>query len=449
MGISPVFVKHLSHDRTDERGSLIVALSIIFILVLIVSAVGVEVAANQFNILSKANSAASVSASDAGLSDAVFRLDQLAPATGSAFCMDANGNGTIGGVHCLTAPGNLSGVSYVATPNAGGTSWTVQAKSVVSGLTGAVQETVNYSVLYPFAIFGNGGLDFNGKSGNNLGRYTEGTSSGSNPDTSTADCSGGNTSSCVNVGSNGPIKCAGGLPSNVGEVYYTGGGGASQCANPIADSSKYVLTVPIAPTSGSPLTCPGVQTTDSNGDTIYELGSTYGVGSIAAGTWLCQNAAVVIAGTLTVQPNVSLYVILNAATDNKFINNGTQTVNIAGGSEVNTGFDGTAGTPPAGTTLPTASAFQILSNSTGTVGSANGGGASGPYTFGGVIYAPDASLVGNGCKSAYYGALTINTLSCNGGPHLQVYYDSSLTSLYGPPTISGYSQINPGSFTVP
>ena len=449
MGVTPVYMKGKSRNARDERGSLIIALAVIFILVLICSAVGVEVAGNQFNIVTKSNAAASVSAADAGLSDAVFRLDQFPPATGSAFCMDATGTGTLGSQTCTQAQGNLSGVSYTATPNVGGTSWLIMSKATVNRVSGAVQETLNYSVLYPFAIFGNGGLDFNGSAGNNLGKYSEGTSSSSNPDTATADCSGANTGSCVNVGSNGPIKCAGGLPSNVGEVYYTGGGGAAKCANPIADPSKYVLSIPTAPTSGSPLTCPGVATTDSNGDTIYALGSSYGVSSLPAGTYLCQDAAVAIGGTLSVSPNATLYIILDSATDNKFINNGTQTLYIAGGSRVNTSFDGTSGVPPVGTSLPNATALQILSNSTGTMGSANGGGANGPYTFGGVIYAPNANLVGNGCKSAYYGAITINTLTCNGGPHLQVYYDSSLGSVYGPPSISGYSQTNPSLVNVP
>ncbi|HEX4864248.1 MAG TPA: hypothetical protein VFV02_09260, partial [Acidimicrobiales bacterium] len=373
---------------------MIVALAVIFVLVLLASAIGFEVAGNQLNILAKSHASASVSAADAGLSDAVFRLDQLAPATGSAFCMDATGNGILGSATCDQAQGGLSGVSYTATPNSGGTSWLVKAKATVGGVSGAVQETVNYSVKYPFAIFGNGGLDFNGSSGNNLGTYSDGSSSSSSkPDTSTADCkdsdgdNGGavgsdndgdsDDASCVQVGSNGPIKCAGGLPSNVGEVYYTGGGGAGQCADPIANSSKYVLTIPTAPNSGTPLTCPGNPTTDSNGDTIYQLGTNYGVPSIGAPgqtyTYYCHNAGVAISGNLTVWGSVSLYVILDATTDNAFINNGVQTLYIAGASQVNTTFDGTSGTPPAGTTLPAASAFQILSNSTGTVGSANGG----------------------------------------------------------------------------
>jgi Tfp pilus assembly protein PilX len=472
MGNLAMFLKRALAPR-DERGSLIVVMAVVFVLVLLCSAVGFEVVGNQQNVLAKSNSAASVSAADAGLSDAVFRLDQLTPGTGSAFCMDSTGTGTVGGSNCVQAQGSLTGVSYVATPNEGDTVWTIQSKATVRGVAGAVQQSVSYSAKYPFAIFGNGGLDFNGQSGNTLGKYdSTTTSSGSNPDTATADCkdsdgdgnpvgatgtdndNDSDDASCVNVGSNGPIKCAGGLPSNVGEVYYTGGGGASQCSDPIADPSKYVLTIPTAPTSGSPLTCPGVQTTDSNGDTVYDLGSAYpGWGTIGTAgdttTYYCKDASINMSGTLQVEGTVLFYIILDATTNNTFINNGTSTLYISGGSEINTTFNGTSGPPPAGTTLPDASALQIMSNSTGTVGSANGGGTNGPYTYGGVIYAPDANLVGNGCKSAYYGSLTINTLSCNGGPHLQVYYDSALSSLYGPPSISGYAQINPLSFTVP
>jgi Tfp pilus assembly protein PilX len=453
MGVPAVFVNRRMPDR-DERGSLIIALAVIFVLVLICSSIAVEVVGNQENVLAKYNSAATISAADAGLSDAVFRLDQMTPSSSStSFCMDA------AGVNCTQAPvspSELANVSYLATPSNGGTTWSIQSKATVNGLKGAVQETVSYSAEYPFALFGNSGLDFNGSSSNGLGDYTDTSiSSSSNPDTATADCSGGTTSSCVKVGSNGPIKCAGGLPANVTEVYYTGGGGAGNCSNPSPDPDKYNLTIPSAPTTGSPLTCPGKKTTDSSGDTVYELGSGYSGAPSSIGatgqsyTYYCNDAAVDISGDLSVLGTVQLYIVLDSTTDNTFINNGIETLYMAGGAEVNTTFSGTSGLPPSGTTLPVAKSLQILTNSTGSVGNANGGGANGPYTFGGVLYAPDANLVGNGCKSAYYGSLTINTLTCNGGPHLQVYYDNTLGTLYGPPSISGYSQVNPSTVSVP
>lgn len=439
----------------DERGSLIIALAIIFVLVLLLAAIGEEVIGGQLNVVSKSRASASVSAADAGLADALFQLDQLSPATGNAFCLDATGTGVLGSATCAKATGGLSGVSYIASPdNTTGTVWTVSSKAEVNGIWGAVSEKVEYSEMYAFAIFGTGGLDFNG-SASTLGGYTETPSSTLNPDTSTSDCTGsGSTAtgaSCIQVGSNGPIKCAGGLPTNVSEVYYTGGGGASQCSEPVPNGSKNNPTIPSAPTSGSPLTCPGVQTTDSKGDTIYELGSGYSSSwqTLPAGTYYCPNAAIAISGILNVSGQVQLYVILDATTDNAFISNGVQTLNIAGGSEVNTGFDATSGLPPSNTTLPVASNFQFLSNTTGTVGNALGGGGSGPYTFGGVIYSPYGNLTGNGCKSVYFGSLVINTLTCNGGPHLQVYYDNALKSVYGPPSVTGYSQVNPSSFSVP
>ena len=456
MGDAAVLVKPRPRD---ERGSLIVALAIIFVLVLLLAAIGNEVIGGQLNVVSKSHASASVSAADAGLADALFQLDQLSPATGSSFCLDASGTGVIGGATCAKATGGLSGVAYIARPNdASGTVWTIRSKAQVNGIWGAVSEQVEYSEMYAFAIFGTGGLDFNG-SASTLGGYTETPSSSSNPDISTSDCTGsGSTASgasCIQVGSNGPIKCAGGLPTNVSEVYYTGGGGASKCSEPVPNGSKNNPTIPSAPTSGAPLTCPGVKTTDASGDTIYELGSGFaaaqaaGWGTIPAGTYYCQNAAIAISGILNVSGQVQLYTILDASTDNAFISNGLQTLNIAGGSEVNTGFSATSGLPPSNTTLPVASNFQFLSNTTGTVGNANGGGTSGPYTFGGVIYAPNGNLTGNGCKSVYFGSLVINTLTCNGGPHLQVYYDNALKSVYGPPTVTGYSQVNPASFSVP
>lgn len=447
MGDPPMFMKRLMRSR-DERGSLIIALAVIFVLILISSSIAVELVGNQENVLAKSNSAASVSAADAGLSDAVFRLDQMTPSSSStSFCMNATGTSS-----CTTPPTNLTGVSYLAKPtNSAGTTWTIESKATVNRLVGAVEETASYTAEYPFAVFGNSGLDFNGSSSNGLGVYSDSsTSSSSNPDTSTSDCSGSTTSSCVQVGSNGPIKCAGGLASNVTEVYYTGGGGASKCANPVADANKFTLTVPIAPTSGSPLTCPGKKTTDSKGDTIYELGSGFSGAPTSIGatgqayTYYCNDAAVDISGTLSVAGTVQLYIILDSSTDSTFITNGVQTLSIAGGSEVNATFDGSSGLPPSGTTLPAAKNLQILTNSTGSVGNSNGSHA---YTLGGILYAPEANLVGDGCKSAYYGSLTINTLTCNGGPHLQVYYDNSLGTLYGPPSISGYSQVNPSSVT--
>jgi hypothetical protein len=129
---------------------------------------------------------------------------------------------------------------------------------------------------------------------------------------------------------------------------------------------------------------------------------------------------------------ISLYIIL----DPTIYSSSTAALTITVGSTVNA----KASYNP-GDTLPDASQLRIYSNSTGTFGNVNGQA----YYMGAIVYAPQASLTGDGCKSVYYGSLVINTLTCNGGPHLTVHYDTDLANIYGPWSITGYTQIPPGS----
>ncbi|MGH9055252.1 MAG: DUF7305 domain-containing protein, partial [Acidimicrobiales bacterium] len=87
----------------------------------------------------------------------------------------------------------------------------------------------------------------------------------------------------------------------------------------------------------------------------------------------------------------------------------------------------------------------IYTNGNGNVGDSNGQG----FCFSGVLYAPNAQLTANGCKSQYYGSIVINTFTCNGGPNLGFWYDSQFGQLYGNWVTSGYQQINPSSVTFP
>jgi hypothetical protein len=123
----------------------------------------------------------------------------------------------------------------------------------------------------------------------------------------------------------------------------------------------------------------------------------------------------------------------------------TNAIDIVGGSQLNIGF--AQDPPPANGSLPDATQLQVFTNSTGTVGDSNGG--AGAYYFSGILYAPQASLTGNGCKSVYYGAAVINTLTCNGGPNLTVYYDDQLSTIYGSWATAGYTQINPANANIP
>lgn len=445
--LSPL-IRLLRRPR-DERGSLIVALAIILVLSVLCAAIVAEVTGNQQNVVNRQNLAGSVAGANAGMSDALFRLDQGSTyeGSGSEFYVKS----TISPSACSSDSPRCVGTSIPGAPNvsyvarqSSATKWVVQSEAVTNRAVSAVQETVTRTTAYPFALFGNQGLNFNGFASVAFGTYSSSNlSSATNPDTSTSDCTNGTGTSCVAIGSNGTISCPGGLGSNVTSVYYSGGGGISgSCGTADPVSSVYKLTTPSSP-MGAYFACPNNGLLGSN-QTV--TGTVAGVNApLPSGTYLCSNQQVVINGNMSVSGPVTIDIILDSATNTSMVNSGTPTLDIKSGSYVNVSTAITTTPPAANVSLPDATLLTIASNSTGTVGDSTGQG----YWYGGVLDAPDASLVGNGCKSVYFGSTVINTLTCNGGPHLTVYYDSLLTSVYGPWQTSGYQQINPSSVTIP
>ncbi|HWE66876.1 MAG TPA: hypothetical protein VG298_09550, partial [Acidimicrobiales bacterium] len=155
------------------------------------------------------------------------------------------------------------------------------------------------------------------------------------------------------------------------------------------------------------------------------------------GTYACAYP-ITITGNLAVTGGpVQLFVNIldpNAST--------TTDIDITAGSTVNyNGSVDASGKCVLSGTLPDATQLQIFTNGAGLVGDSSGKG----YCFGGILYAPNASLTGNGCKSSYLGAVVINIFTCNGGPNLGFYYDNALKALFGPWTTSGYTQIPPST----
>lgn len=420
----------VSIHKHDEQGNLIVSLIIILVISTIAAALAYRVIGNEGTVVTRQNAAAGVSKGDAGISDALFRLDQGTTGTGGGtfFCVNAvdpSDANCVGG----TVPG-APNVSYVAT-QVTSTNWLIKSVGQVNGQEGAVQESAIRTAMYPFAVFGNTALNFNGNAGTSLSTYDPSRpASGSNP----------NMDGAVAIGSNGTITCDGGIGANVQADYYgTGGVGSlsASCGTPQSFSDTFNLPIPAAPTSPTPNACPG----DGN------IGSTSssGLSVLAAGTYLCTTP-ITISGLLMVSGQVQLYVILDSGT----YGSSTNAVTIIRGSYINDMSDycanNTDTTNCVGTqNLPTALNFQLFSNSNGTFGNDNGQG----YYFGGIMYAPEASLTQDGCKSQYYGSITINLLTCNGGPHLYVSYDSELSTDYGPWTASAYQQINPSSVSIP
>jgi Tfp pilus assembly protein PilX len=413
--------------RDRDGGSIIVALTVIMVLMLIASAMAARVIGAQMIVVARQNGSSAVEAADAGVADALFRLDQGTAETGSGgyFCVNANDTNCVAG----SVPGT-PGVSYVARQNSA-TKWTIQSLATIRGQSAAVQQTVIRTPAFPYALFGNTSLTFNGNATGSFSTYNDAaTSSSTNP----------NTNGAVSIGSNGTITCGGGIGSNVTTVYYGGVGSlGSSCGNPQSVSTPYPLPPPTAPTSNQ-----GCPNDGQLGSGFSGAPST--LGSAGSDTVYVCNQPVTISGLLNVSGTVSFYIML----DPSVYNSSTNVLTIAPSSYVNdmsdycaanSGASGCSPTPD----LPVATSLQIYTNSNGTVGNDNGQG----YGFGGILYAPQASLTQDGCKSQYYGALVINTLTCNGGPHLYVSYDSALSTFYGPWSANNYLEINPSSVTIP
>jgi hypothetical protein len=434
--------------RGDERGSLIVAMTVIMIVVLLSSLIFAKVIGNQQIILSRQHVYSGVTGADAALSDALFRIDQggseVQGPTAGVFCFKA------GDPQCITASSStgtqLDGVEYVArtvpagTDPSQATEWVVQAiGNAATGFHGAVQETLSRGSKYPFALFGKEGLTFTGNSqGGNFGTFTPGA-----PGVGSYTACSNTVSSppCLLLGSNGSITCNGPSPLGVsGIIFATGnGGGSDSCGT--ATSQNKVWQVPDAqPPSGGTYTCP-----DGG-----QLGSGYGSGPngneyIAPGTYVCTSP-VSISGTVmdssTTDP-VQLYIMTGS--------NYSNFLTIAGNSQINTTIpfgslnNGSPG-PPSGSTMPDPQLFQVFSNSDGNLTS---DGVSNGFIFAGILYAPDAYLTNNGCKSSFLGSVTINTYTCNGSPNLNFWYDSQLQYDFGAWQVSGFQQINPSTVQIP
>jgi hypothetical protein len=429
-----------SDRRPNERGSIIVALLVIFVIVALSSVLAARVIGNQTIVVNRQNTAAGVAGADAGITDALFRIDQGTVALGSS-TTPAPGNFSfcVGGASGCVAAGvpGAPGVKYIATANTSdptqATQWTIQAIGTINGAPGAIQETLTRGSQYPYALFGNSSLDFTGMSSGGFGYYApgpQGPALTTCPNTPS-------TPACLEIASNGLINCNGtshsnnqDLPLSVLALYYSGGGGVSgACGTTQAVSTLF--NVPVKSPPAGTYNCPG------NGQLGSGItGAPTIIGAPGQTTiYVCNDTAVTISGNLQVAGPVQFYIQLDSSTNQSFISSRTPTLNIIPNSTVNV----IPPVPP--TTLPDATMLQVFSNSSGTVGDSNGQG----FYYGGTIYAPNASLTGDGCQSVYYGSLVLGSFTCHGGPNLTINYDEDLGKLYGPWSTSGYVQIPPGS----
>ena len=70
--------------------------------------------------------------------------------------------------------------------------------------------------------------------------------------------------------------------------------------------------------------------------------------------------------------------------------------------------------------------------------------------FTGILYAPSAGLVSDGCKAQWRGALVVSSFTCNGGPHAGIIYDTRVAALSSQGwKVTNFSEIPSGQVTLP
>jgi Tfp pilus assembly protein PilX len=406
--------------RRDERGNLIVVMAVIMVLLFLSIAVVARTTAGLKSTRQGQDFSAALANADAGLSDALFRIDQLDNNPAATFCVGNNVACTLSSV-----PG-APGVQYTAR-RVDDNTYTVYSKGMVNGQPHAIQATVKRSLEFPFAIFAKTSITFNGNSGN----YDSSTGLGP---VETVDASGNAVlSPPADVASNGQVTCTG-APSPAHQQGYFDGGGTN-CNNGYLLPGSYN---PLDPT----LTCPApvnIPTTPClpAGYSPCPADPTTGMlpAALTPAVYYCSQAdlpggLVHFPPTFSVGPGlgnggaVEIYII---PTDSTNI-----TMSIAD-AVVNLNGD------------PTKLRVYLKG---GTVDPGNGITHAGDFT--GILWAPTAQEANPSCNANWRGALVLNTFTCNGGTHLQVRYDTRMTTIQQSTwTVSNYTEIPSNQVSLP
>ena len=76
------------------------------------------------------------------------------------------------------------------------------------------------------------------------------------------------------------------------------------------------------------------------------------------------------------------------------------------------------------------------------------GSHSGDFT--GILYAPTAAETNPSCGANWRGSIVLQSFTCNGGPHLQVRYDSRMQTIVSSSwTVTDYTEIGSAQVTLP
>lgn len=348
--------------QRDERGNLVAGVSVLMILFLLSVAVLSRTLGTLNSVSRTEDFSAALASADAGLADALFQIDQVQSTTFS-------GTGSMG----------EGDYEYVATKVSDNT-WSVKVKGTIDEVPHAIEATVQRDSEFPYALFTEQALTFDGNGVFSITSYNAIT--------------GQNNTGHAVVGSNGAITVNGGGGGD-GQHYYTPNGSCSGCPTPSQKAGPRNNEEPEAPAAYQACPSGGLFGTTVEGMLVIDGGSGL--------TYKCeQNISFATGGNITIlNPPLKIWVGANFAVSIE-----GASINTAAGSRGKDFILEKAGT----------GAFEV------------GEGSNAGSLFG-VVYAPSTDMTVDGGQMKVDGSLTLNSFRVNGTPNFELRYDDTIQTI--------------------
>lgn len=402
------------HRRgADETGAALVMAVIVMVVLTTLSAAVLARTLSVLNFMRQGQDFdAALAHGDAGLSDALFKIDQRAPASWQRESTDAAGKRKF---------------KYWAQKNSD-TEYIVSAVGYAGASKHGLQARITRTAKFPYALFSQGPLHLDGATGAGPLKVALGVFAGSGE---------------VRVGSNSTVNCNGVIPAGVVvDWYYVQSACPVEQTNKLAIPRAMTIDEPVQP-SGAPNVnwenCPNngvfgaTTTTTTVTHALTGLVTTLSVPTSASnpitikgneGPFVCRRN-VTLLGYVTPDPAqqpVQIYILPRTDT----------------ATNVKTHYDLDMSTATVNPLQP-ARMFQIYKAGNGPIAH----NPSGDLTFRGVLFAPDTRMTINGGNLTWAGSVTTGQLTVNGAPNLKILYDLDLETYLGPDwRVSRYREIS-------
>ena len=404
-------------DRGEEAGA---ALIMAIIVMMVLSTLSLAVLARTISVMNFIRQGqdydAALANADAGLSDALFKIDQKAPASWE---------------RCLPSPctSSMDGrtFKYWAQKNSD-TEYVVSAVGYEGKSRHGLQARITRTAKVPYALFSQGPLHLDGAASAGPVKIALGVFAGSGQ---------------VRVGSNSTVNCNGLIPPGVVvDWYFVQSACPVDQVNKLAVPRDMTIDEPPQP-SGAPdpnwENCPNngvfgaTTTTTSVTNALTGIVTTTTIPTSASnpitikgnqGPFVCRRNVTLLGYVIpdpTQQP-VQIYILPRTDPTTK--------------AKTYYGLDmSTAIVNP----LQPARMFQIYKAGNGAIAH----NALNDLTFRGVLFAPETRLTINGGHLSWAGSITTGQLTVNGTPNLKILYDLDLETYLGPDwRVSRYREIS-------